>query len=91
MQRVYKYPIRIADVFSLELPRGAQLLDVQTQRGEPHLWALVDADAVLERRWFRLAGTGHDIPEAVKSHAGSFQLQGGSLVFHVFEIVAPEF
>jgi hypothetical protein len=91
MQRVYKYPVRVADVFSVEIPRGAQLLDVQVQHGEPQLWALVNPDAAHERRWFRLAGTGHDIREAVKGHVGSFQLQAGSLVFHVFEIVEPEF
>lgn len=90
MKRVYKYEVPIQDQFALQLPVGAQVLTVQTQYGDaPRLWALVDADsAVTELRSFILRGTGHDIEEPVDRliHCGTFQLQDGALVFHVFEV-----
>lgn len=82
---VYKYPVTLDDAFALQLPRGAQLLTVQVQRGEPVLWALVDPGAPDETRTFRLAGTGHRIDDAdLLTYVGTFQLHGGALVFHLF-------
>ena len=57
---VYKYPIPIADTFTLELPESALLLTVVVQ-GDDHahnpdvqLWALVDPAARSERRGRRI-------------------------------------
>ena len=95
MMRVYKYWIPIEDQFTLALPLGAQVLDVQMQGDAAQLWALVDPalmgpTAPCEAREFILRGTGHDIdlpgPSAL-SHCGTFQMQGGALVFHVFEVL----
>ena len=45
MKRVYKYEIRVADFFALEMPVGAELLRVDAQGNVPCLWAIVDPDA----------------------------------------------
>lgn len=88
MRTVYKYPIDLTDTFTLELPKGAQVLSVQMQGATPCLWALVDTKAEAERRTFRLAGTGHPIDESLELRfVSTFQLYGGDLVFHVFEVV----
>ena len=89
MLRIYKYPIPIEDDFALSLPDGAQVLDVQTQYGQPQLWALVDPEAPMRERQFILRGTGHDIhyPLSALIHCGTFQEHGGSVVFHVLEVV----
>jgi len=55
-------------------------------QGEPYLYALVDLDAKLETRKFRFAGTGHPIKERDLKYIGTFQLQGGNFVGHLFEI-----
>ncbi len=86
MRTVYKYPIIATDYFQLELPQDAQILTIQTQHSEPQLWALVDTDALMETRRFRLAGTGHPISDENLRYIGTFQLNGGTLVFHLFEI-----
>lgn len=90
MHTVYKYAIPIDDHFTINLPQGAQLLSVQAQHDTPCIWALVDPSAPIEARSFRLAGTGHPIHdnelEGTFKHVGSFQMRGGTLVFHLFEV-----
>jgi hypothetical protein len=84
-QRIYKYPFSVAGEFDLQLPRGSSLLSVQVQAGTPCLWALVDADEPQASRHFRVFGTGHPVPKFSGSFVGTFQLEGGALVFHLFE------
>jgi len=90
MLTVYKYSVPVVDYFTLAMPPGARLLTVQVQRQQPQMWALVDANtSSTEDRHFRLAGTGHPIQEKVDSlvWVGTFQINQGSLIFHVFEIL----
>lgn len=88
MQAVYKYSVPMTDYFKLALPVGARVLTVQAQGDEACLWALVDPAAEKETRSFRLAGTGHPIDERLDLRfISTFQLRGGLLVFHVFEVV----
>lgn len=50
------------------------------------VWALVNPEANKEIRKFRLFGTGHPFPEDEDLiHVGSFQMEQGKLVFHLFE------
>lgn len=87
MKTVWKFPIEPADHFTLEMPADAEILDIQVQHREVQLWALVNPKAKLERRVFRLAGTGHPIEEGDElRYVASFQLHNGDLVFHVFEV-----
>lgn len=90
-RRIYKYPFPTVDVVELRLPIGARVLTVAEQHGETQLWADVDADARSELRTFRVIGTGHpvdrdDLPYA-DEYITTYQLLGGSLVFHVFEAI----
>lgn len=88
---VYKYQLpSFSDVVDISMPSGAAVLYVDVQHGVPCLWARVDPDALAVRRRFRIAGTGHPLGKNVSKHVGTFQLQGGSLIFHVFEVVGPE-
>lgn len=86
---VWKYPVPVTDYFTIYMPREAKPLAVMMQQGEPHLWALVDPPLAAVERYFRVAGTGHFVDDQIIAHVGSFQLSGGALVFHVFEIEAP--
>jgi hypothetical protein len=91
---VYKYPIPITDNVTIDLPVGAEILSVGVQKGvNVHgypeavcLWALVTPASPVERRRFRVVGTGHPISsnENLK-FIGTVMLEGGALVFHVFE------
>ncbi len=88
MKRVYKYPVKIDDIQSIDLPQGAQILSVQVQDGNPYIWACVNPSEESEPRRFRLYGTGHIIEcENLLRFIGTFQLFGGRLVYHLFEEV----
>lgn len=91
MKTIHKYPLRPSDSTLLSIPEGAQVLCVQVQHDQPYIWVLVESDRHPESRLFRMVGTGHPMPEEVKEYIGSFQLLGGNLVFHLFEIpiIAP--
>lgn len=90
MEVIYKYPLEAVDRQTVRLPRGARILCVQNQRETPCLWAVVTVDVESkppnEFRTFLILGTGHPqdkIP--ADNYIGTFQLDEGTLVFHVFE------
>lgn len=70
------------------MPNGAEVLSVQVQHNVPCLWALVDPEMQKEERTFEVFGTGHSIKYDMgveRKYIGTFQLDGGYLVFHLFE------
>lgn len=96
---VYKYTIPITDHVTIDLPVGAQVLSVGVQKGVnvqgyPEamcLWALVRPKGPTEKRRFRIFGTGHPIKPGdllFSRFLGTVMLEGGALVFHVFEVAA---
>ena len=89
MTTIWKFPLDAEDVIELDMPEGAEALHVSTQYGNPCLWARVDPKAPTEKRRFRFAGTGHPLTDDVGRHIGSWLMQGGALVFHLFEMVSP--
>lgn len=82
--RVHKYELPVGDWVSVLMPYGAEPLCVQVQRDTPCMWARVPPNSPQVMHHFRIAGTGHDLGSNVGRHIGSFQLDGGNLVFHVF-------
>ena len=86
--RIWKWPIQITDRQTVMMPAGAQVLTVQTQGGQPQLWALVDEmqDAPKTPRKFAVYGTGNSLPENPGRYITTFQQYGGDLVWHVFEL-----
>lgn len=98
--RVFKYPVPIEGRFTVAMPEGAAILDVQVQGNSDDMldvrsqadrvmmWALVNPDAPKVERSFRLVGTGHPIDPIERGrlqHIATFQIGAGSIVFHVFE------
>jgi hypothetical protein len=84
--RVYKYPLPpLGSWISMTMPVDAEPLCVQVQDGLPCMWARIVVGNPPAAHRFRVAGTGHDLGEHVGRHIDSFQLEGGALVFHVFE------
>lgn len=79
----------IEDGFIIEMPKGAQILTVQTQDGQGCIWAIVNPNEERQNRYFRLFGTGHPFDLLDYQHIGTFQMRNGALVWHLFE-VQPE-
>jgi hypothetical protein len=83
---VYKYALKIEDVFELDMPRGAYPLFVAEQQGQICLWARVNPELPKVKRRFRFAGTGHILGDDVGRHVGSVLVRMETLVFHVFDM-----
>ena len=86
MKTIYKYPLIIDDYQTLEMPQGAEILTIQIQKRIPCIWALVNPKQPKQKRHIRIAGTGHSVNDKVIEYIGTYQLYGGDIIFHVFEI-----
>ena len=84
---IWKYEIEITDIQDVKMPKDAEILTVQAQRGCIGIWAIVNSEETeIVRRTIIIKGTGHPInPEYNLKYIGTFQIYGGELVFHVFE------
>jgi hypothetical protein len=86
--RIFKYKLKIPGRQKIEMPSNSKLLTVQVQRREPMLWALVDdEDSKTIDREIAIFATGEALPDGRGEYLGTFQIDEGRLVFHVFEVV----
>jgi hypothetical protein len=83
---VWKFPVNPGHT-GIEMPADARVLCVQTQHGQPFIWALVRPDQPKKLRHFLLVGTGYQFDLRDVNYVGTFQLDDGNLVFHLFEYV----
>lgn len=83
--RIWKWPLVITDLQTVEIPSGSKLLTVQMQGDLPQLWALCDETAPLTTRKIAIYGTGNQIPDKPGQYIATVQSDGGALVWHVFE------
>ncbi len=85
--RVFKYPLTDASTQVLQLPIGADILDVQEQQAQLVLWALVDPTAPTEERIIQIVGTGNPAPSDLGRFLATVQHDAGRSVAHVFVAV----
>jgi hypothetical protein len=87
MRTIHKYEIS-EDTGKVRMPRNADILCVQVQRGVPCVWAVVDDYLVTEQRQFHVVGTGHEMPDGVgrSEYIGTWQETHDydHLVWHLF-------
>lgn len=83
--KVYKYLLLISDNRTIHMPVDAKILCVQVQQGIPCIWALVNPEQDTRPFEFISVGTGNPTTlNGNEKHIGTYQLEEGSLVFHVF-------
>ena len=82
--RIHKYPLKVADHQEIDMPLGARILCVQVQGGIPCLWAEVSPESAPESRLIVTYGLGNPMGSHA-AYVGTYQLDGGSLTFHVYE------
>ena len=85
MNVIWKYPLKVTDEQTLDIPEGAEALAVQVQNGTPCLWVRVESTAPKTLRRIITHGTGHPVPKTTGRYIGTYQIDGGALVFHVFD------
>lgn len=84
MKTIWKFPLTTG--LTLQVPRGARVLDIRDQNGSICLWALVNTEASPEEMKLAIYGTGHELPEDPGDYLGSVHQNG--FVWHVFETVS---
>lgn len=82
--------IEYVNRFTIWISKEHKVLTVQDQFGIPCIWTFGEADSMIEERHFLLVGTGakFEIEEEL-NYIGTFQLQGGAYIGHLFEVI-PE-
>ena len=86
MKTIWKYEIPFKNEFTLQMPKGAELISVANQNEMGCLWAFVDPNEDIEDVNFCLYGTGYEIENPnILSYLGSFQQYNGRFVWHLFE------
>lgn len=85
MKTIWKFPLRLIDgPQSVNIPEVASIMLVAEQDGGPCIWAIVDPEAQLAVRIFRVYGTGHPLGDDV--WVGSYP--SAPFVWHVFEVMS---
>jgi hypothetical protein len=84
MEVIWKFPFNVNDEVILQVPKDAQLLSIQIQDGIPCLWAKVNPTMPKNPMKLGIYGTGHQHDAISGIFLATFQMQGGSLVFHAF-------
>jgi hypothetical protein len=85
---IWKYELETEGLLKVEMPIGAEILALQTQYEKPCLWVLVDLNVNKSTRHFEIYGTGQPVwcdPTIERKYIGTYQLQGGLFVGHLFE------
>ena len=85
MKAIWKWPLD-GSKCALMMPKGALVLDVQNQKGQTQMWALVDPNAERVPFEVRLYMTGERLPNDPGKHLGTVQLDQGEYIIHVFEV-----
>lgn len=87
MKTIFKQKIKTTDSQTIELPKGAEILSLQTQFDDACIWFLCNPkEEEKEVKVLDIFGTGHPITDGYNGRfLGTYQLQNGHLVFHCFE------
>lgn len=83
--QIWKWRLKVVGDQEIETPDGWEPLCVDAQNGVPCIWAKVFPSAPQVKRKIYVVGTGHPMLNFPLRYLGSFQLQGGAFVGHIFE------
>ena len=88
MVTILKWSLEIRTKQTIHMSAGARILTLQMQGGTPQLWALVGiSNFSTVPRTFVTYSTGETILETnTCEYIGTYQIDNGVMVFHVFEI-----
>src|SRR5690606_36639864 len=86
MQTICKYRLDVTEAQILTVTKGAELLTVQMQNGQPHIMARLDTDPPSKTRTIVMVGTGRLIADDDLTYVGTVQI--GAYVWLYFEKVA---
>jgi hypothetical protein len=85
--KIFKYIIEVDDQWhQIDLPMRAEiiLVDSQGTTGSVCMWVFQNPELAKKMRWFRVYGTGREIPQDCKP-VGSCITAENHLVWHLME------
>ncbi len=92
MKTIYRYPLAITDIQTIEVPFRFKILDAQFKDGVPCLWCEVETDHAPKGLTIEIIGTGNPMidldPGVVRRYIATIQhtLNGYTLVWHLYRI-----
>lgn len=86
MKTIWKFPLVIDAVQTIEMPAGAEILSVLEQDGRICVWALVTPGAAPLSRRFEMFWTGDAVPNFARRRFLA-TVQIGRHIHHVFELL----
>lgn len=89
-KQIIIFNVEVVDKQTILMPKGAEILTIQTTFDFPKLWALVDQLDILEERVFETFKTGCIVNcgnGIIRKYISTYQLLDGNYVFHVFELI----
>jgi hypothetical protein len=82
---VWKTVLKAFGAHAIMVPNNTEMLFAREQHGEICVWYRCDPNAPKAPHWLTVVGTGHPLPENADRYLGTASLDGGSLMFHVFD------
>lgn len=84
-ETIHKYALAVTGFQSIDMPLDAQILSIQNQQGSLEIWAKVVPNTDMVQRHFEIYGTGRIIQPGQRTYLATVQMDGGALVWHIFE------
>lgn len=89
---IFKYQMPVLEQFEMELPAGAEIIRVQDMDGMFWMWAMVNTNAPMEKRYFRAFKTGAKIPDGIELKYIGFcaifvQMELGLYIFEETKVI----
>ena len=85
MRTIYKKVLAIVGLQEVEVPKGATILHIGKQNGNPCMWYECDTDALRTTKTILCCGTGYPMPDkddADLAYLGTVILRDDTLVLH---------
>ncbi|KKK66100.1 hypothetical protein LCGC14_2967480 [marine sediment metagenome] len=97
MLTIWKYNLEIQndnpilmqwkDIYEISMPVYSEFLSVGTQHNKPVMWFKVETQTDRITRKFIIVGTGRKVEPISAKYLGTFLLNEGYFVGHVFELI----
>lgn len=82
--KIFKYPLKVTDVQTLEIHKNFIPLKIELQNGIPCMWCKINEEEPKIIVQFETIGTGHYFNGNNLCYIDSYQINNGTFVYHVF-------
>lgn len=88
MKTIHKYYLRMDALCEIPMPEDSKILSVGVQFDNPAIWVEVDINKKEVIRKFQLIQTGDVVEVSGKRFIGTFILNEGHYILHLYEILS---